>query len=284
MKYGTTLFLCVFLLFSLRFANAQDSVSTQAEEYTEEESDDVHQTLNPKDLTTTKEYESDDITLRKFDNDRWKKVVGSTDYDETHSKKTRGNTGSNSKERKGKRFWEKDHDDEDDDANGGFSFNIGPFGGLLIKLIFYGAVITIIGLILYNIIKDTSLKPRVRRVGVVEQDFTNHVEDIADLNIDELLAKALASGNYRLTIRIYFLGLLKKLNASGFIIWKKDKTNRDYLTELYSKPEYFGEVRKLTIAYEQVWYGDHSLSSGLFQELSDEFKAIDQKLETGKIN
>ena len=77
-------------------------------------------------------------------------------------------------------------------------------------------------------------------------------------------------------------GLLKKLNEEGFIVWKKDKTNRDYLTELFSKPNYFEEVRRLTLAYEQIWYGDHTLPVESYQKLITEFKSIDQKLHTSK--
>ena len=83
-------------------------------------------------------------------------------------------------------------------------------------------------------------------------------------------------------VRIYFLGLLKKLNEGGLIVWKKDKTNRDYLAELFSKEDFFDEVKKVTLAYEQVWYGDHSLSVELYHQLMEEFKAIDSRLNAAK--
>ena len=120
---------------------------------------------------------------------------------------------------------------------------------------------------------------------VIKTDLPDHssrIEDIKELEIDRLLREALASANYRLTIRIYFLGLLKRLDEDGVIIWKKNKTNRDYLAELFSKAHYFEEIRSLTFAYEQVWYGEHDLPVENYQEIISSFKSIDQQLKDSK--
>jgi hypothetical protein len=80
-------------------------------------------------------------------------------------------------------------------------------------------------------------------------------------------------------VRLYFLDLLKKLNENGVIVWTKDKTNRDYLSELFSKQFHFDEIRRLTLAYERVWYGEHIPTEESYRELRNDFQQTNQKLK-----
>ena len=42
----------------------------------------THTTVEPKSLTGTQTYHADKINVRKFDRSKWKKIVGSTNYEE----------------------------------------------------------------------------------------------------------------------------------------------------------------------------------------------------------
>ena len=169
-------------------------------------------------------------------------------------------------------------DDESEDSDLALPSLSIPF----LDVIFYAIAIGIIGYILYLIIKNTSIKSSTKIAKPENNDPSAPVEDIKELEIDRLLREAMTAGNYRLAIRIYFLALLKKLDEDGLIAWKKDKTNRDYLTELFMKARYYDEVQRLTLAYEEVWYGDHSFSTQTYEEIIASFKTIDQQLNADK--
>ena len=261
----------------IAYAQLTDTPTDDQSEYTEDTytaEEPTYNTVDPSTLPATKDYSAERLTVRKFDNKKWKDVVGTTDYDEQSERNKSAKNGGNSSDNKGRQRIEQG--DEEDDEEAGQTYTIGPWAGTGLQIFFYGVIIAIILAILYFIIKNIS--PGAGRKVTPDEltDIPEHVENIADLDIDMLLQKA--AGNYRLAIRLYFLGLLKKLNEGGFIAWKKDKTNRDYLTEVYTKALYYEDIRKLTLAYEQIWYGDHAISIDRYHQLRDEFKTIDQNL------
>jgi len=63
--------------------------------------------------------------------------------------------------------------------------------------------------------------------NVTLADAEAPIQDIGELDITALLAQALASQNYRVAVRLYYLRALHVLAKTGKIVWKKDKTNRD---------------------------------------------------------
>ena len=270
--------LLVFLLFAAIASHAQaddSGISIESEDTQYDEAS--FEAIDPAELSTTKEYSNKNIKLHKFDEEKWKDVVGSTDYREGDAVQ-KSNEGGYGSGKKRTRIRSREERQESSSS----SISISPFFAIILRLLFYAVIISVIGYILYLIVKNVSSRSNPKILAGDTTELSDEVEDIADLNIDTLLSQAQAAGNYRLVIRIYFLGLLKKLDACRLILWKKDKTNRDYLTELFSAQNYYQEVRRLTLAYEQVWYGDHSLSTELYQQLTEEFKAIDQRLNTTK--
>src|SRR5688572_30076035 len=230
------------------------------------------------------DYETERIEVHRFDQKVWKEVVGTSDYSEeqkTVKRKEQTEDSTYSQAPKGNKRAERSESDDVEDSEDSYSIG-GSINSLFLNIIVYAAAIAIIGYILFVIIKNTSVKPNGK---IPKTDLPAHsasVENIKELEIDRLLREAMALGNYRLAIRIYFLGMLKKLDEDGFIVWKKDKTNRDYLTELFSKAHYFEEVKNLTVAYEQVWYGEHNLPLETYEHIIASFKAIDQKLKASK--
>jgi hypothetical protein len=239
-------------------------------------------------LPSTREYASEDIKVRKFDPKRWREVVGGHDYTDTRKRKKppekqeqqRKDESESSDGEPGPRRRMGDNDDADDydETYGGEdpSVNLG-FLGPIMQIVFYGVIAAVIGLILYLIARNISYRSNPKKAPDKSKN-PDEVHDITELDTDGLIRKAHLAGNYKLAIRLYFLHLLKKLNENGIIVWTKDKTNRDYLSELFSKQYYFDEVRKLTLAYERVWYGEHVPTAETYEALSSEFKAIDQKL------
>ena len=217
-----------------------------------------HTLKSPDELSQTKEYQKENLTVKKFDEKKWKKIISDTDYNEKPPEPKK---------------------EQKSDPREPMSF--GNWNSDILRVMAYVCIIGVIIFILYAVTKN--IKPGSPKLRInIETDATTHVENIEDLDVNSLLRKTIADGNFRLAVRLYFLGLLKELNEQGIITWKKDKTNHDYLSELSGKDFYYDEVRKLTLAYEQVWYGEHRLTTESYQQLFTEFENLHQKFNTQK--
>lgn len=280
------------LLLMIPFTLASAQESTEGDSYEQESNEDsndetyeggsVHYTIDPEKVSDAKGYSDERIEVKRFDQKKWEEVVAGHDYSEIQKKTKRNKTNSDDKASAGdKRSGNSDEGDDEEEDETTFSFSA-PIASPVVTIIFYAIVGCIICYILFLIIKNTSIKsnpnPKKHEAGNV----VAVVDDIQELEIDKLLREALNAGNYRLAIRIYFLGILKKLDEDGIILWKKDKTNRDYLSELFKKAYHYEDVSKLTLLYEEVWYGEHSFSHQAYQDIIAAFSAMNQKLNIAK--
>lgn len=102
-------------------------------------------------------------------------------------------------------------------------------------------------------------------------------EDIFAINYQKEIDKAAASGNYRLAVRLMYLRLLKQMSEKNIIRYKQDKTNFDYLTQLYST-RYYHDFFRLTRHYEYSWYGKFDVSNEAFQRISSEMMQFENQL------
>ena len=242
----------------------------------------LSRTQAPSTLTTTQEYSSENITIRKFDEKKWQEIVGSRNYSDKRTLETpqsEKQSGEEPTANSGARTTDNNESGDrysyDEDSETLDMSWLGPVG----QIIFYVALASIIIIILVQVVRTTSFKSNPKRTRTTEGD-SDDIHDITTLDTEELISKAHRARDYKLAIRLYFLDLLKKLNESGRIVWTKDKTNRDYLSELFTKQYYFEEIRKLTIEYERVWYGEHFPNEDRYQELRREFQEINQKFKT----
>lgn len=251
-----------------------ESILENVEEAAETSSEEPH--ADPAQLPATRQYADHRLPVKKFDRAHWKKVVEDTQYRRAEGTTRKDQNGGGIGGQRGSRM--KDARNEPTDSSINLNF---PGAGLLIRILFYGIIIAILAGIVYVIMKNVSFKSKVT-LDATDATAADDIEDINDLAIDPLLKQALQDGNYRLAIRLYYLALLKTLNERTLIVWKKDKTNRDYLSELFHQPHYYQPVRTLTLAYEEVWYGDHVLAPEQFEQLTADFGTLHQQLTTSK--
>lgn len=230
--------------------SAPEAVIEPYDEEAEEGND--HTLLSPDELATSKSYRSQELEVRKFDEQKWKEVVNGVDYQEHEEKRKKQQASV-------------------------------PWAGKALKIFSFVVIGALLITVIYYVTRHISLGFKIERTSLDTENAAAPVEDIAELDIDQLLDQAIRDGNHKLAVRLYYLGLLKKLNEKGAIVWKKDKTNRDYLTELFSANIFFDDVRRLTLSYESVWYGDHDLKSETFQSLTAQFENIYGKINTEKI-
>ena len=309
MRYSLILVVGLLLAFST-YAQTEDT-QVSSEEYSDDYSEESYSPVDPVVVSKKKGYNTERVNVKRFDKKKWEEIIDGQDYTEDQRalkrkkqlqeqerkrqeqlKREQSGNDSGQQERGGsesgkgrQRFNQSESDEEEDsDDESTQSSSSTPINSPILSIIVYAVAIGIIAYILFLIFKNTSFKSK-GKIKAGKQAFSDPsavITDIKELEIDRLLREAIASGNYKLAIRICYLGLLKKLDEDGVIIWKKDKTNRDYLSELFSKDMYFNEVRNLTLAYEEVWYGEHNLPVQSYERIISSFKEVDQKLNASR--
>jgi hypothetical protein len=213
-----------------------------------------HTLVRPSQLDATRRYQKEDISVKNFNEEKWKKIVGDEKFQETPAKPRKEKHKQTSLS--------------------------APWAGALLKIVAYLVVLSVIGLVIYLVLKNVSLDVKIKREALNTEDLEKPVDDIGTIDIAGLLEQARRDGNFRLAVRLYYLSLLKKLHEMEKIMWKKDKTNRDYLGELLAKEFYYSQMRRLTLSYEAVWYGEHDLNPESFNRLSSQFESVFQELNT----
>lgn len=138
-------------------------------------------------------------------------------------------------------------------------------GAALLHLLAYGLMGFLIVLIIYMIFSNVQLD---KKIDVDELDL-EEIEDIENVAADAAYKAAVASGDYRLAIRMQFIKCLQLLNEAEHIEWEKEKTNRDYTREIKDR-EMKRSFRELATIFEQTWYGDVDMDI-------QEFRLYDQR-------
>lgn len=104
-------------------------------------------------------------------------------------------------------------------------------------------------------------------------DLEHIEENLHVAELDPLIQRAIAQENYPMAIRLYYLAILKKLSEQKLVVWKKDKTNRDYLRELGLSP-LNQPFQESTRDFEWVWYGDGAVGKQEFLRMEGQFQKM----------
>ena len=149
-------------------------------------------------------------------------------------------------------------------------------GGSVLQIIAFTVIIALLVFILLKLFGKGIFVNRKNEPVVV--NITNDLDERPmETDLERYLREALEKGDYRVAIRIYYLMVLKALHDSGRIEWKKEKTNRDYLAELYQHPD-FHRLNNSTLIFEYVWYGEKKVNAGQFEVLKPGFTDLIQKV------
>jgi hypothetical protein len=131
-------------------------------------------------------------------------------------------------------------------------------------------ILITIALLIFTLIKllgktgNTNAKVYMDNISIEELTEENFIET----DLEKLLRIALESNDYRSAVRILYLSTIQQLNSTGLILWKKDKTNKDFLREMRKHNDY-KTFRDITLAYEIVWYGDRQIELQQFTSLKN---------------
>ena len=124
-----------------------------------------------------------------------------------------------------------------------------------VKYLIYFFAAGILAFLIYRLILLIAIrrknKPDEGSIAVTTtDDELLHPDDL-----DAALQEAIRKTDYRLAIRYSYLILIRDLDAAGIVKRKRDKTDNEYLFELFNHPLH-DPFRDLTRFFQQVWYGN----------------------------
>ena len=145
------------------------------------------------------------------------------------------------------------------------------------KIFFWVLACLFIGFIIYKlfIAEGFFKKQTVSNKVKVLPDEEEHLFALTDYG--KLIIQAAADKNYPLAIRYQYLQTLQKLAAKRAIEFTPDKTNNEYIREMFGKP-YKNEFASLTHSYEYAWYGKFDISEAMFTAIEKGFKQFNTQL------
>ena len=139
------------------------------------------------------------------------------------------------------------------------------------KLFFWAIAGLFIGFILYKLFFTEGFFQRSAAISKVTILPQQEEQLFAATDYNKLIIQSITNKNYRLAIRYHYLQTLQKLSAKGTIQFTADKTNYQYVKELYGKP-YRDEFASLTLKYEYAWYGGFDIDETMFTKIQNNFK------------
>lgn len=155
---------------------------------------------------------------------------------------------------------------KDDSLNWGFDIDTSVARNVLISLVIGVLILIIVWLLRKSSwVFDKKVHDKNLLIARLE-------ENLPESDIHPHLSKAINEKDFRLAFRLYYLLLIQQLSLQKQVVWRKEKTNGEYLVECSSK-NYFESFNKLTLAFDQVWYGEYELTKSSFEEYQNDFKS-----------
>ncbi len=102
-------------------------------------------------------------------------------------------------------------------------------------------------------------------------------DDIFAIPYEKSIEEAVQKNNFRLAVRLLYLQALTRLSQKSLIQFKQDRTNSDYLAQLY-QTTYYKDFFGLTRSFEYTWYGQFALSKKAFELVQKDFETFNKKL------
>ena len=196
-------------------------------------------------------YFEESIATKKIDREEWNSIVKGIDYsEEVEPEKPK-----------------KERQESDIDYS---------FLGSIIKFM---VIVIGVGLIVFILVKvlssDSLLSKRDKKIKGETKiyELEEIEENLMETELDGSIQKAIQDGNYALAVRLYYLAIIRELSLSKTLVWKKEKTNFQYLRELNNHP-LKDSFRNTTNIFERIWYGEEPIPAERFHLIQPEFEKL----------
>lgn len=181
--------------------------------------------------------------------------------------------------------WLEDLFQRDDPPEQAQEFNRSEGSGDWLRYLIIALIAITLAILVVVLIRAYRQRQRVETTELEALDAQPEVLDLEDEDLRpeaaasdrwrEMGREQLASGNYRLALRAFFLAQLSRLGERNLLRLAKHKTNRDYRMELERRQKRYPKLavhfREDARAFEAVWYGnamaDHAACQALDRRL-----------------
>jgi hypothetical protein len=174
-----------------------------------------------------------------------------------------------------KNAWERFKEWLADIINNLFRFSSNKTSMQFVEIMLQAIAIIIVLVVIYMIVKALMNKEGKWIFGKNSDKKLIHYTEIEKnlhlADFEKLIRSTLESGEKRLSIRYYYLWLLKKMSAAQLIVWDIEKTNSDYLHELQSQARK-DEFAYLSYLYNYIWYGEFEIDDAIFGKAKSAFE------------
>ncbi len=156
-----------------------------------------------------------------------------------------------------------------------FSFSSNEASLSAAEILLKGLAIAIVIFVIYLIVKSVMNKEGQWIFGRNSDkkiiNYTEIEKNLQLVDFEKLIKNTLKSGEKRLSIRYYYLWLLKKMSNKEIIVWDIEKTNSDYFHEIKNQ-ETKDNFAYLSYLYNYIWYGEFDLDDETFEKAKAAFE------------
>mgnify|MGYP006901761449 CR=1 FL=1 len=149
------------------------------------------------------------------------------------------------------------------------------------KYLAYAVIgIIIVGLLIL-IIKNIRPVTEVAQVRVEATSLEDAEENLPMVALTKIYQEALDLFDYKSALRIKFLMVLQTMIDAEMIIWKKRKTNENYLLEL-SDGTILAHFKTAVNTFDDVWYGEAAVTETQYVGIAESLDQLKNKISGGQ--
>lgn len=145
------------------------------------------------------------------------------------------------------------------------------------KYVAYALVAFVIILLLVLIIRNIRPVSEVGQERIEASSIEEAEENLPMVALTKIYQEALDVNDYKRALRIKFLMILQRLIDADMIIWKKRKTNQQYLKEI-NDVGVLPMFRSAVNVFDDVWYGETMISATQYGQIVEQFDLLKAKI------
>ncbi len=148
----------------------------------------------------------------------------------------------------------------------------------ILKLLPYIIPAIAVVIIVWYIIKTNPGSQVMRQHNKSKVILTEEEELLMERDLDRLADEAIANKELRVAVRYLYLSCIKRLDMKRIIRYANEKTNYEYVKEIQFV-EVAKQFKNLTLAYEQIWYGQMVFDQAYFQKYKSKIEKFHSLLD-----
>lgn len=147
-----------------------------------------------------------------------------------------------------------------------------------LKPLLFGFVIILAGVLIFFIIKGLLKQNKgTNKVRLEARNISDAEDNLPDVALDHIYKEALGKSDYKLALRIKFLMVLQQMIDREMVIWRKRKTNQQYIREIH-QPNLKIHFKSIANIYDDAWYGPAALTKERYLQIEQQIESLNHKL------